>query len=82
MLELSVASNLLGVCIHTLPTCFHWYVVLVFTVELVHILVTIAGKIGTHGIVIRSLEPLSVASNLISGRTEARPERYAPFRLL
>ena len=25
LLELSVASNLLGVCIHTLSTCFHWY---------------------------------------------------------
>ena len=40
-LELSVASNLLGVCVHTLSTCFHWYVVLVFTIELVCICVTI-----------------------------------------
>ena len=41
LLELSVASNLLGVCVHTLPTCFHWNVVLVFTVELIRIFVTI-----------------------------------------
>jgi hypothetical protein len=41
IVELSVASNLLGVCLHTLSTCFQWYVVLVFTVELVRIFVTI-----------------------------------------
>ena len=41
LLELSVASNLLGVCVHTLSTCFQWYVVLVFTVELVRIFFTI-----------------------------------------
>ena len=88
-------------CVQTLSTGFQWYVVLVFTVELVRIFVTInratqtkwvssllfapenvgvrvrvilinretssfVGKIGTRGIIIRSLEPLSVASNLIS----------------
>ena len=41
LLELSVASNLLSVCVHTMSTCFHWYVVLVITVELVRIFVTI-----------------------------------------
>ena len=41
LLELSVASNLLGVCVHTLSTCFHWYDVIVLTVELFCIFVTI-----------------------------------------
>jgi hypothetical protein len=41
LLELSVASNLLSVCVHTLSSFFHWYLVLVFTVELVRIFVTI-----------------------------------------
>ena len=98
LLELSVASNLLGVCVHTLSTGFQWYVVLVFTVELVRIFATInratSGFLHCYllleksvsvssssierqvlsleklvpvaGIIIRSLEPLSIASNLIS----------------
>ena len=41
LLKFSVASNLLAVCVHTLSTGFQWYVVLVFTVELVRIFVTI-----------------------------------------
>ena len=42
LLELSVASNLLSVCIHTATVdFFRWYFVLVFTVELVRIFATI-----------------------------------------
>ena len=38
IVELSIASNLLSVCKYTLSSCFHWNLVLVFTVELVRIL--------------------------------------------
>ena len=66
LLKLSVASNLLSVCVHTLSTCFHWDVVLFFTVEFVRIFVTINRVTsGSHHCCLLMLEkPVSVSSSI------------------
>ena len=69
LLELSVASNLLGVCVHTLSTCFHWYVVLVFTVELFRILVNInRATSGSLHCCLLLEKSVSVSSSSIEGQ--------------
>ena len=69
LLELSVASNLLGMCVHTLLTCFHWYVVLVFTVELVRIFVTInRATSGSLHCCLLHEKSVSISSSSIEGQ--------------
>ena len=65
LLDLSVASNLLGVCVQTLSTCFHWYVALVFIFELVRIFVTInrAANGSIHCCLLLEM-PVSMSSSI------------------
>jgi hypothetical protein len=85
LLELSIASNLLSLCVHTLSTCFHWYVVLVFTVELVLIFVNInRATSGSLHCCLLLEKPVSMSSS-IEGQVSfiivvCRSKNWYPYR--